>query len=38
MIAVGRPGQLEDLPEELRKREQPSDRKPIAEIALEGGF
>ena len=38
MIAVGRPGRLEDLPEELRQREQPSDRKPITEIALEGGF
>lgn len=38
MIAVGKPGRPEDLPEDLRQREQPSDRKPIAEIAMEGGF
>jgi len=38
MIAVGRPGRVEDLPEALRERERPSPRKPIAEIALEGGF
>ena len=38
MIAVGRPGQVEDLPEDLRESEQPNDRKPVSEIALEGGF
>ena len=38
MIAVGRPGRVEDLPEALRERERPSPRKPVAEIALEGGF
>ena len=38
MIAVGRPGRVEDLPDALRERERPSPRKPIAEIALEGGF
>jgi hypothetical protein len=38
MIAVGRPGQIEDLPSDLRDKEQPSDRKPVAEFAIEGGF
>jgi nitroreductase len=38
MIAVGKPGKREDLPEDLQEREQPSDRKPVAEIATEGGF
>lgn len=37
-IAVGRPGRVEDLPEPLRDREKPSPRKPVADIALEGGF
>ena len=38
MIAVGKPGKREDLPEDLQQREQPSDRKPVAEIVIEGGF
>ncbi len=38
MITVGKPGKREDLPEDLQEREQPSDRKPVAEIAIEGGF
>jgi nitroreductase len=38
MIAVGRPGPVENLPEPLRERERPSLRRPVAEIALEGGF
>jgi nitroreductase len=38
MIAVGKPGKREDLPEDLQEREQPSDRKPVAEVAIEGGF
>jgi nitroreductase len=38
MIAVGKPGKREDLPEDLQEREQPSDRKPVAEIAIKGGF
>jgi nitroreductase len=38
MIAVGRPGRTEDLPESMREREVPSDRKPLAEIACEGSF
>jgi nitroreductase len=38
MIAVGRPGRVEDLPPEMQQREQPSDRKPVTEIAAEGPF
>ena len=36
MIAVGRPGKVEDLPQELQSREYPSPRKELAEIAFEG--
>lgn len=35
MIAVGKHGKVEDLPEPLRAREVPSDRKPLSEIAFE---
>lgn len=38
MIALGRPGKIEDLPEDLRKGEEISLRKPIAEWAWEGKF
>ena len=38
MIAVGRPGEKEDLPEELRQREFPSPRKKLEEIVFEGPF
>lgn len=38
MIAVGFPGKAEDLPEALRERETPSDRKPLEEIVFEGKF
>ncbi len=38
MAAVGRPGDPEDLPLALQEREQPSQRKKIAEFAFEGGF
>jgi nitroreductase len=38
MVAVGHPGDPADLPEPLRQREEPSDRKPITEIAREGAF
>lgn len=38
MVAVGRPGKPETLPEDLRKRELPSDRKPVSEVAFEGTF
>ena len=36
MIAVGRPGRIEDLDESLRERERPSDRRPVREFAFEG--
>jgi nitroreductase len=38
MIAVGKHGKVEDLPEPLREREAPSDRKPLSEIVFEGKF
>ena len=38
MIAVGRPGDPEDLPENLRSGEIPNDRKKVAEFAREGPF
>jgi nitroreductase len=38
MIAIGKPGNPEQLPAELREREVPTDRKPVSEIAREGLF
>jgi len=38
MCAIGRPGNKADLPEQMQNMEQPSDRKPVDEIAFEGGF
>ena len=38
MAAVGKPGRKEDLPETLQQREEPSTRKPLAEIVCEGKF
>lgn len=38
MVAIGRPGRKEDLPEALREREFPSARKSVSEIAFEGRF
>jgi nitroreductase len=38
MIAIGKPGKVEDLPEALREREAPSDRKPLTEIVFAGRF
>ncbi len=38
MVAVGRPGKLEDLPEDLREREKPSGRKPLEDIICEGPY
>jgi nitroreductase len=37
-IAIGRPGDRSSLSEELQAREFPSGRKPVAELAFEGGF
>lgn len=38
MVAIGKPGKKEDLPEKLQEREFPSDRKKIEEFAFEGKF
>jgi nitroreductase len=38
MIAVGKPGKKENLSEQNQKREAPSDRKKLADIACEGPF
>jgi len=38
MVAIGRPGRVEDLPEPLRAREIPNTRKPLSEIVCEGGY
>lgn len=38
MIAIGKPGKIEDLPEDLRTREKPSGRKNLEELVFEGNF
>ncbi len=38
LVAVGRRGDPGSLPEPLRAREHPSDRRPVGEIAREGVF
>lgn len=38
MFAAGHPAEPETLPEALRSREKPSDRKPISQIICEGQF
>ncbi|MFZ1019883.1 MAG: nitroreductase family protein [Minisyncoccia bacterium] len=38
MIAIGKKGKIEDLPEPLQARETPSNRKPLEEIVFEGKF
>ena len=38
MIAIGRPGNKEELPPDLQEREFPSDRKKLEDIVFEGGF
>ncbi len=38
MVAIGKPGKKEDLPEDLQKRETLSDRKKIQEFIFEGTF
>jgi nitroreductase len=38
MFAAGRPGDPNQLPPEMRKREVPSQRKPLREIICEGRF
>ena len=36
IVAVGEPGNKDDLPEPLQEREQPSPRKALAELMFEG--
>ncbi len=38
MVAVGRPGRVDGLPENLRSREVPTGRKPMAQLVFEGKF
>jgi nitroreductase len=38
MVVVGKPGEVARLPESLRAREQPSDRRPLHESVCEGPF
>jgi nitroreductase len=38
MIAIGNKGPKDNLPQQLQEREYPSDRKPLAEIVMEGQF
>ena len=38
MVAIGHPGDPAELAEALRKIEQPSQRKPVGEVAREGPF
>lgn len=38
MFAIGRPGDPDTLPDVLKQREAPSDRKPLKEIICEGRF
>ncbi len=38
MFAVGRLGNKEELPEKLRERENPPDRKPLKDVVFEGEF
>ena len=38
MIAIGKHGTIEDLPESLRPYEQISDRKPLKELVFKGKF
>jgi nitroreductase len=38
MVAVGKPGNIEDLSEQARQKEAPNGRKSLAEIVCEGTF
>jgi nitroreductase len=38
MIAIGKRGPIENLPLKLQEREFPNDRKPLADIVMEGYF
>ncbi|MFA6263145.1 MAG: nitroreductase family protein [Candidatus Babeliales bacterium] len=36
MCAIGKPGRIQDLPPELQKKEEISDRRPLSEIVFQG--
>jgi nitroreductase len=38
MVAIGKPGPKENLPEHLQKRESPNDRRPLEQSVCEGKF
>lgn len=38
MVAIGKPGKWENLDEQYRNIENPSDRRPLSEIVFEGRF
>lgn len=38
MIAVGKPGKKEELPEKIQKMEKPNSRKDVSEFVMEGTF
>lgn len=38
MVAIGRPGNLEDISPELQEREVPTGRHPVSEFTCEGSF
>ncbi|HXP48460.1 MAG TPA: hypothetical protein VN922_00815 [Bacteroidia bacterium] len=38
MIAIGKKGLKDNLPQQLQEIEYPSDRKPLAEIVMEEQF
>ena len=38
MLAVGHPGEVEDLPAHQQEREKPNGRKPVGDFIRQGGF
>ena len=38
MITIGKKGPKDNLQRQLQEREYTNDRKPLAEIVMEGGF
>lgn len=38
MVAIGHPGDIEELPDDLKDQEEPNGRKPLSEIAIPGAF
>jgi len=38
MVAIGKPAPKEILPSQLQQKEEPSDRKPLSELIMEGRF